>query len=139
MIKQEVLASIDASWREFKSTIESMTSNELCKPIDDDKKSVDQLLTHISRTESNLTRILLGDTGLDDVIESSSSTVNRPIAQTITELDEVHRALRKTLGDASETIFESGTKLRDSIDEATTFHYIEHRIEILSLIDVMRQ
>ena len=142
MSKEQITAAIDDSWRDFKSALEPLTTEEMTVPGASGEWSVKDLMGHISSWETALTRSLLAGgvaapPGSDPTADAfNDREVARKstfsVARIVTELDAAHRALRLALDDAPDSLFESDTSMRERIDRETALHYYEHAAEIRS-------
>ena len=131
--KEEILAAIDDSWRAFKGSLEPLTAAEMAAAGTCGDRSVKDVLSHIASAEAALTRTLLDNGAQAAVAGNGARGRDLSVAQALTELEEIHRALRDALLDASKLYFEWGTPFRERIDRATAHHYYEHSTQIFGL------
>ncbi len=133
-VKAAVIAAIDDSWREFRRSLSSLTTQDMDTPGVSGAWSAKDILGHITTWEAHVVRTLeLGraDTvpGFDidrfnaDEVSARSHIASRDI---LVQMEETHRSLRDALAAAPASHFGHGSSLRRTIDADTVEHYEEH-------------
>lgn len=133
MIKEQVRAAVDDSWRSFKRTLEPLTSADMEVPGVCGDWSVKEVMTHIAAWESRATASLIaGIPGPElehaDAFDEAERRRHKDmgVAETSTHLEATHRALRDAIDASSPELFISGSSLRRELDEGTVLHYDDH-------------
>ena len=133
MIKDQIRAAVDDSWRSFRQALEPLTSADMEVPGACGDWSVKDVLAHIAARESRATAALLkgvsaADPEEPDVFDQADSLRREAmsVAEMSTHLDATHRALREAIASLPEELFTSGSQIRRQLDEGTVLHYDEH-------------
>ncbi len=133
LIKEQVRAAVDDSWRSFKRALEPLTSADMEVPGVCGNWSVKEVLTHVASWETRATASLLA--GVPSPVPEDSDTpddtkpnrgADMDVAEATMQLDATHRALRDAIEVSPPGLFTSGTPLRRELDDGTVFHYDEH-------------
>jgi uncharacterized protein (TIGR03083 family) len=133
LIKEQVRAAIDDSWRSFRRALEPLTSTDMEVPGVCGEWSVREVMTHVAAWETRATASLLAgvpspeldDPGAFDEAERQRQT-DMDVAATSTHLEATHRALRDAIEASPPELFTSGSPLRQQLDDGTALHYEEH-------------
>jgi hypothetical protein len=133
LIKEQVRAAVDDSWRSFKRALEPLTSADMEVPGVCGEWSVKEVMTHVAAWETRATAALLSGIPSPDLEDPDAfdeterrRQVDMDVAETSTYLDTSHRALRDAIEAAPEELFISGSPLRRQLDYGTVLHYDEH-------------
>ncbi|MBT5319905.1 MAG: hypothetical protein HOL45_08375 [Chloroflexi bacterium] len=133
LIKEQVRAAIDDSWRSFRQALEPLTSADMEVPGVCGDWSVKEVLIHVSAWETRSTASLLAGKpgpaledpdGFDEVERERHKDMD--VAEASTQLDATHRALRDAIDASAPELFSSGSSLRKELDDGTSLHYDEH-------------
>ena len=104
MIKDQVRAAVDDSWRSFKRTLEPLTSADMEVPGVCGDLSVKEVMTHIAAWETRATASLIAGApdpelehagAFDEAERRRHKDMN--VAETSTHLEATHRALRDAI------------------------------------------
>ncbi len=133
MIKEQVRAAIDDSWRSFRHALEPLTSADMEVPGACGDWSVKEVLIHISAWETRATASLLAGESVPDLEdpdgfdeEERERHQDMDVAEASTHLEATHRALRDAIDASAPELFSSGSALRKDLDDGTSLHYDEH-------------
>lgn len=133
MIKEQLRAAVDDSWRSFRQALEPLTAADMEVPGACGDWSVKEVLTHIAAWESRVTAALLGGVPMpdpDDLDAFNEAERRRQadmsVAETSIHLDATHRALREAIKSSLPEVFASGCPMRRQLDAGTVLHYDEH-------------
>ncbi len=133
MIKEQVRAAVDDSWRSFKRALEPLTSADMEVPGVCGQWSVKEVMTHIAAWETRATAALLAGVPSPELEDPDAfddaerlRQVDTDVAETSLYLDASHRALREAIEAAPEELFTSDSPLRRQLDNGTVLHYDEH-------------
>ncbi len=133
MIKEQVRAAIDDSWRSFKRALEPLTSADMEVPGVCGEWSVKEVLIHISAWETRATASLISGEPCPELEDPDAFDemerlryAGMEVADASTHLEATHRALRDAIEASEPELFSSGSALRKELDSGTSFHYDEH-------------
>ncbi len=133
LIKEQLRAAVDDSWRSFRQALEPLTAADMEVPGACGNWSVKEVLTHIAAWESRVTAALLDGVTVpdpDDLDAFNEAERRRhadmSVAETSTRLDATHRALREAIESSPPEVFTSGSPMRRQLDAGTVLHYDEH-------------
>lgn len=133
LIKEQIRAAVDDSWRSFKQALEPLTSADMEVPGACGDWSVKEVLAHVAAWESRATAALLDGVPVPEPDDSDVSghagfphRVTMSVAEISTHLDATHRALREAISSSPEELFTSGSQMRRQLDEGTVLHYDDH-------------
>jgi hypothetical protein len=134
--KSAVLAAIDDNWRQFKSSLDRLVSEDMSIPGVNAHQSVADIVGHVTTWEWELVTSL-DKASIEPIVNierfnemaAESKKENDP-RQTVEEMEQVHRSLRDQLSKAPSTYFEPFDPFREMIDSCTVLHYQEHGSQI---------
>lgn len=133
LIKEQLRAAVDDSWRSFRQALEPLTAADMEVPGACGDWSVKEVLTHIAAWESRVTAALLDGIPIpdpDDLDAFNEAERRRQadmsVAETSIHLDATHRALREAIKSSPPEVFASGCPMRRQLDAGTVLHYDEH-------------
>jgi len=133
LIKEQIRAAVDDSWRSFRQSLEPLTAADMEVPGACGDWSVKEVLIHIAAWESRVTAALLDGIPIPDPddLDAFNETERRShaamsVADASTHLDATHRALREAIESSPPEVFTSGSPVRRQLDAGTVLHYDEH-------------
>ncbi len=134
--KSAVLAAIDDNWRQFRTSLDRLVSEDMSIPGVMAHQSVTDIVGHVTTWEWELVTSLdrariepVGDIDRFNEIAAERKKGNDP-RQTVEEMEQVHRSLRDQLAKAPSAYFEPFDPFREMIDSCTVLHYQEHGSQI---------
>ncbi len=134
--KNAVLAAIDDNWRQFRTSLDRLRSEDMSVVGVHDGMSVNDIIGHVTSWEWELVNSLdrrtiepVGDIDRFNAQESLRKKDNTP-RQSLEQMEDVHRSLRDQLTKAPSAYFEPLDPFRELIDSCTVLHYQEHGTQI---------
>jgi hypothetical protein len=110
--KSAVLAAIDDNWRQFRTSLDRLISEDMSKPGAMAQQSVADIVGHVTTWEWELVTSLdrssiepVGDIERFNEVAAERKKDNDP-RQTVEEMEQVHRSLRDQLAKAPSAYFE---------------------------------
>jgi len=134
--KSAVLAAIDDSWRQFRTSLDRLVSEDMSKPGVSRDLAVTDIVGHVTTWEWELVNALDRNRiePISDIVEfNRNATQNkkgRTSRQILEDMEQIHRSLRDQLAKAPNTYFEPSEPFREFIDSCTVLHYQEHGSQI---------
>ena len=134
--KSAVLAAIDDSWRQFRTSLDRLVSEDMSKPGVSRDLAVTDIVGHVTTWEWELVNALDRNRiePINDIDEfNRNATQNkkgRTPRQILEDMEQIHRSLRDQLAKAPNTYFEPSEPFREFIDLCTVLHYQEHGSQI---------
>ena len=134
--KSAVLAAIDDNWRQFRTSLDRLVSEDMSKPGVLKELAVTDIVGHVTTWEWELVNALDRNRiePISDIDEfNRNATQNkkgRTSRQIIEDMEQIHRSLRDQLTKAPSGYFEPNEPFREFIDSCTVLHYQEHGSQI---------
>ena len=134
--KSAVLAAIDENWRQFRTSLDRLVSEDMSKPGVLSDLAVTDIVGHVTTWEWELVNAL-DRNRIEPIIDNDEfsksairSKKGRTTRQIIEDMEQIHRSLRDQLAKAPNTYFEPSEPFREFIDSCTVLHYQEHGSQI---------
>ena len=134
--KSAVLAAIDDNWRQFRTSLDRLVSEDMSKPGVLRDLAVTDIVGHVTTWEWELVNAL-DRNRIEPIIDidefnrnATQSKKGRTPRQIIEDMEQIHRSLRDQLAKAPNTYFEPSEPFREFIDSCTVLHYQEHGSQI---------
>ena len=134
--KSAVLAAIDENWRQFRTSLDRLVSEDMSKPGVLSDLAVTDIVGHVTTWEWELVNAL-DRNRIEPIIDNEEFSKNairskkgRTPRQIIEDMEQIHRSLRDQLAKAPNAYFEPDEPFRKFIDSCTVLHYQEHGSQI---------
>ncbi len=134
--KSAVLAAIDENWKQFRTSLDRLVSEDMSKTGVLNELAVIDIVGHVTTWEWELVNALDRKRieSITDIDEFNKNAIQnkkgRTPRQIIEDMEQIHRSLRDQLIKAPDTYFEPNEPFRAFIDSCTVLHYQEHGSQI---------
>ena len=134
--KSAVLAAIDENWRQFRTSLDRLVSEDMCKAGVLSDLAVTDIVGHVTTWEWELVNALDRNRiePISDIDEFNKNAIQnkkgRTPRQIIEDMEQIHRSLRDQLAKTPNAYFEPNEPFRKFIDSCTVLHYQEHGSQI---------